>query len=435
MSYLIKFLHLQKSELQYEVTIRGEVPAHTVLELRRQVCRLTQLYPSNDIVDSCLEWSDDMKGISDTLNKIKANLDNLSLEMDESLMDRTRSLLNHLFHRIRRLEQPDTSESITKLKLIKNTYDEYTNLFSSLVEPEDKFKDSVCAPLEVRKSTLGADKLNVTVHCDRGLSADIAKLKFDGKTCVRSFIQKLKEFRLAKNVSDEKMMTFAYEIFTGDALHWFRSVKDDIKNPEDLIMRLQQDFDVFDYDYRMITEIRNRTQGELENIIVYMAIMRGMFSRLSNPLTEKDQLEILLHNIRPCYSNVLANCPDVSSILQLQTLCRNYEQVKARSENFREPIASTSKTLAPEFSYTTPNKNYNNFKPYPNSINKTSTNNKVFAISQPKFCYRCRVDTHSMRECTADRVIFCFKCGKKDVRSTECPVCNNNQTDSGKKNE
>ncbi|KAL4704632.1 hypothetical protein ACJJTC_002889 [Scirpophaga incertulas] len=98
MSYPIKFLHLQKSELQYEVTIRGEIPASTVLELRRQVCKLTQIYPSDDIADSCLELIDDIKGISETLTKLKANLESLSLAFDENLIDRTRSLLNHLRH-------------------------------------------------------------------------------------------------------------------------------------------------------------------------------------------------------------------------------------------------------------------------------------------------------------------------------------------------
>ncbi|KAL0858559.1 hypothetical protein ABMA27_012412 [Loxostege sticticalis] len=313
MSYPIKFLHLQKSELQYEVIIRGEAPASTVLELRRQVCKLTQIYQSNDIADSCLELSDDIKGISESLNKVKANLDNLSLALDESLIDRTRSLLNHIHHRFRRLEQPEpNSELFSKLKMIKKTFDEYNNLYSKIIEPEE-FRDSESAPVETEKNTTGIDNLNVTVHCDRGLSADFAKLKFDGKSCVRSFIQRLEEFRQAKNVSDDKIMSYAYEIFTGDALHWFRSIKDDVKHWDNLVTKLRQDFDIFDYDYRMITEIRNRTQGESENIIVFLAIIKGMFSRLSTPMSEKDQLEIILHNIRPCYSNVLANCPNIKS--------------------------------------------------------------------------------------------------------------------------
>lgn len=432
MSHSIKFLHLQKAELKYEVTIRGEIPANTVLELRRQVCRLTQIYSSDDIADSCLEFSEDCEGIMESLKKVRSNLDILISTPDEGLCNRTQSLLNHLYYRIRRVEQPNLAEHITLWKSLKGQFDDYCAQFAKLSKlGADTNPDTFYMADDLSKVT---PNLNVTVHCDRGLSSDVSKLKFDGKTCVRSFIQKLEEFRLSKNIPDDKLMSIAYEIFTGDALHWFRGVREELDTWDSLVAKLRHDFDIFDYDYRMITEIRNRTQGETENIIVYLSIMEGMFSRLSTPMVEKDQLEILLHNIRPCYDNVLANCPEIESIHKLQQLCRNFEQIKARSANFREPVASSSKTLAPEFAYNAPSKfvsrNFNaNYKPYPDNTSKTHTNtNKVFAVSNAKFCHRCRVDTHSMRECPAPRDIFCFKCGKKNVRSPECPDCNGAKT-------
>lgn len=132
MSYLIKFLHLQKAELQYEVTIRGEIPAGTVLELRRQVCKLTQIYPSHDIADSCLEFSEDVRGITESLKKVKSNLDNLASVPDEGLSNRTQSLINHLYHRIRRVEQPDLPESLSLWKTIKSQFDDYFAQFSKM---------------------------------------------------------------------------------------------------------------------------------------------------------------------------------------------------------------------------------------------------------------------------------------------------------------
>ncbi|KAG6455310.1 hypothetical protein O3G_MSEX009138, partial [Manduca sexta] len=225
------------------------------------------------------------------------------------------------------------------------------DLFVKTTKREPNISDASCTPVDTDKTSANLDNMNISVRCDRNLSSEISKIKFDGKSCVRSFIQKIEEFRLAKDISKDKLMTFAYEIFIGDALHWFRAIKGGIESWDHLIIRLREDFDVFDYDYRMITEIRDRTQGESENIVIFLSIMKGMFSRLSVPMNEADQLEILLHNIRPCYANVLANCPNISSIDQLQALCRNYEQVRARSENFKEPVASSSRTLAPEFAY------------------------------------------------------------------------------------
>lgn len=425
MSYPIKILHLQKSELQYEVVIRGEIPASTVLELRRQVCKLTQLYQPDDVADSCLDFSDDIKGILDSLNKIKINLETLQTEFDDNLSDRTRSLLNHIYYRLRRIIQPDNPENLMQLKATRKSFDDFYHQFSKITKPVGSTKDFEGTPTTIDKNISSLDSLNLNVQCDRGLSSDISKLKFDGTTCVRSFIQRLEEFRIAKKISDEKLMAFAYEIFVGDALHWFRAVKNNISSCEGLINRLHEDFDVFDYDYRMITEIRDRTQGESENITIYLCIMKGMFSRLGTPMSEKDQLDILLHNIRPCYANLLAGRAGVSSIEELQDLCRNYEKVKTRCRNFKEPLAATSKTLAPEFAYKTSGKYYSkNFNSNSKLYSNNNFNNKVSAISQPKFCVRCRVYTHSMRECPAERIIFCFKCGKKDVRSTECPNCN-----------
>ncbi|WP_337235965.1 hypothetical protein, partial [Vibrio cholerae] len=61
-----------------------------------------------------------------------------------------------------------------------------------------------------------------------------------------------------------------------------------------------------DHDYRLLGEIRSRTQGADEPVHIYFSIMSCMFARLNNPLSEEAKLEILLHNIRPHFSQQLA---------------------------------------------------------------------------------------------------------------------------------
>jgi Retrotransposon gag protein len=41
-------------------------------------------------------------------------------------------------------------------------------------------------------------------------------------------------------------------------------------------------------------------------------------------------------------------------------------------------------------------------------------------------CWNCDGHNHHQRYCTAPRRVFCFKCGKKDVYSNECPTCSGN---------
>lgn len=270
---------------------------------------------------------------------------------------------------------------------------------------------------------------------------------------MRSFIQRVDEFIVARNITSAKVLAFATEIFQDDALHWFRSVRDKVSSWPELATKLKEDFDQSDYDYRLISEIRSRTQGERENITIYLSIMSGMFSRLTRSLSEAEQLEILLHNIRPCYASTLAaSAAAITTIDTLRSICRNYETFHSRLSQFQEPPKANSDTVAPEFAYCKePNKS--GYKPFNNTFNKSNfthnshfnkahysknqnyqqNNNKtqhqnyihtVQATKQQPYCPRCRSNSHHIRQCQASRDVFCFKCGLKDTKTPDCPVCN-----------
>lgn len=55
-------------------------------------------------------------------------------------------------------------------------------------------------------------------------------------------------------------------------------------------------------------------------------------------------------------------------------------------------------------------------------------------ISKSQYCPRCRFDSHNLRNCTADRIIKCFRCGRPDVTIKECPDCEINQAFDQKTN-
>lgn len=439
MAFPIKFLSLQKSELEYEVSIRGSNPESTVVELRKQIVKLVPMYPSEDILDSPFSAADDFKGVSNVLTKIKTGLES---ELDRNSFLRIQNLLNHLYHRLNRICRSETDSII---------YDSCVDQFKYFLNKINTMKDKyLIDPLVASSSNESVcnNPINVSVSCDR-TTQDISKLKYDGTSCVRSFIQRANEFKEARNISDEKLLSYATEIFTGDALHWFRSNKPLITDWDNLLTQLKHDFDKSDYDYRLLSEIRSRTQGETENIVVYLSIMSGLFSRLSKTPSEDSKLEIILHNIRPCYSTILASVPEIKSIEELRSLCTNFEKIQARLAYFREPPGPSSDTLAPEFAYTKTKTNvknntylYNNNNS--NTFHKQNSNNiynqnkYIHAIDTPKrrYCPRCRTDSHGLRQCTADKTaIFCFVCGKKDVKAPQCPDCNKNRdNESSSKN-
>lgn len=467
MSYDIKFLSLQKPELAYEVEIRGETPAGTVQELRKQIVKLVQLFPSEDILESPYDPKDDIAAVEDSLIKVDKNLKILLNASDKNLYDRTNNLINHIYHRLNRI---DCSSQLEALAACGDATKRFQNLRAQLLN----IKPATATTLS---SNVRENPANITVSCDRSLTSELSKLKFNGKTCARAFILRVNDFIKARNLPSNKILSFATEIFTDDALYWFRSIQDDISTWEGVCDRLRDDFSQFDYDYRFLAEIRARTQGERENITIYLSIMDSMFSQLDRKLSNEEKLEILLHNIRPCYASVLTSCPDIKDIDTLRTICKNHEKVHARLSQFREPPKLSSQTLAPEFVYsyastsTVYNKqfkrcdyNYNqsysqqytksnshyykpNFDSNHNKLNRPpSPNNRCDSVGvlQPveainsvptrKFCPRCRVDSHSLRNCTAERKIICFRCYKPGFRFPECPDCQKSRISEKPKN-
>lgn len=442
MSYPIKYLSLQKAELEYEVSVRGETPASTVADIRKQISKLSQIHHAEDILYSHLEPSEDLAISLDILEKIQLSF--VAEVLDKNFLARTENVFHHLYHRLNRIDARD--------KLLSKHL-ECNTLFKELYGKLLTFKKNSVDPLSVADSSsesrVTSLPFNIKVTCEgKGrIAGDLGKLKFDGKSCVRSFIQRVNEFSEARDISGSKLLSYAVEIFVDDALHWFRSVKEQVSTWDDLVVLLKQDFDKSDYDYRLLSEIRSRTQGDSENITIYLSILSGMFGRLSKPLLEEDKLEILLHNIRPCYASTLASVTEIKSIEQLRLLCKNFENVQSRLVQFREPLAATSDTLAPEFAYkqnsNTFNKqkqhfntNYNN-RSYGSNYNKErNTNNNinekyVHAMnkndsgvdSKLPYCPRCRNNTHSFKYCKSTEVM-CFKCGHKGVKKPDCPNCN-----------
>lgn len=456
MAFPVKFLSLQKPELEYEVSIRGSTPGPTVQELRKQISKLGLSFPSEDILESSFPVPVDLKGISDVLAKVQDNLDS---RPDRNSLLRTQNLLSHLYHRLNRIVCDETTRPL---------YDVCVRDFQSLTARLNAVKATAAETVlttAIAEPIANALPVNVNVTCDRGSSNELCKIKYDGKTCVRAFIQRVTEFCEARSISDTQILSYATEMFVGDALHWYRSVRGQVSGWVELASLLKQDLGQSDYDYRLLSEIRSRSQGESENIVIYLSIMSGLFSRLSKILPEEDRLEIILHNIRPCYASILASVPAITDIATLRTLCRNYENIQARLADFREPPRRTSDTLAPEFAYagTSSNKNIsyksynygnNNSNEYNNANNSTNYNNKPYTKGNTNYnnksyvntkqihaiealpvktlyCPRCRCNTHNLRQCNANKdIIFCFVCGQQGVKAPQCPNCKDRPTTS-----
>lgn len=461
MSRVINFTLLNKSELEYEVKIRLETPALDLVSLKKQILLLLKTFPNEDVVVSTLPLEEDVNQIELTLQYVEERLDSLQRKFTSVTSKKVRTYINHLFFRFERLEQDNCPPSLSdKIDTLRTTFEECESKYHSLTGEVEQniFLDAVAqipaASVPVpQSSVLLHDQTPVVtastiqpqivqVATNTNIINDIKKLTFSGDSCPKSFLQKLEEFRISRSITHERLLDNAFEIFTGKALHWLRFQKNRDVNLSwaKLSELLIQDFSSFDYDFKLLSAINSRTQGEDETIIIYVSIMYEMFSRLNQKLSEPEQLQILLRNIRPCYSVFVALC-DITSIDSLLLSCQKYERILDRDRNFKEPQNSDNSQLFGDFHYKnipqSNNKQFNygqtlnNNSKFSQSNYQTKNNFRVNAITARKFnahefCVRCRVNGHSLSTCTQPKFLICFGCGHKGVKQPDCPDCKKN---------
>lgn len=396
---------LHKDELAYEVRIRSTVPAEDVNTLRTQLRKLVKEYPSDEIVNFVGDMAEELDSTSCKLKELSQLIAPSSRTLTLKALNRIQALAHHLFHRLTRITPDEANltsyqEQMDMLNKFLSKLDNLFQIFKTSTQqyqvPDEPLTEVVTpAPITLNKyQTIGS--LN---------------LKYDGRTCVRVFLQRLEELCSSRGIPADRLFVSAVELFEGDALQWYRSVKPDCSSWAQLESLLLAEFLPFDYDRRLLKEIRSRTQGPRESICSYLSVMLNYFSRLTLPLTEREKFDIVYLNIRPEYSVPLALDP-VESLSDLKRVCRVLEDSWHRANTFVEPPKPSTSALAPDLCF------------------KSVLKPRVEIASAKIFCPRCRVDTHTLRECRLKDIV-CFRCGKKGVRSPSCPDCLIKSSNSG----
>lgn len=408
-----KIDHLLKDELSHELSIRNfpvnssarrsslcQTLKQTASFVRRGSLMVTDLKPSevSAEVDVCLRKVADIE---------KVIREDLSSSTSARLISRCR----YISCRVSRLD--GKLESVQQLKSrVDELLDRLKNTSELFVASEsDDEEDSSASDEPVVKKIIYKPLSNFNINS--------LNLKFNGDTCVRTFLTRLEELRVARKIPEDRIFCGFPEILDGPALSWFRASRSTFTSYSDVVSAIKEEFDIPDLDHLLLNEIRSRTQSKHETIVTFLATVLGMCERLEKDLSDSEKLDILMRNIRPEYSKELA-LQDISSIAQLKSLCKRIELAKVRADQFREPSADGAK---PSSSRTISNskRNFNSYRPPPAPKNFVDAVNPSES-KQP--CFRCGRTNHYTRHCKASRALVCFKCGEKDVRTPECPKCN-----------
>lgn len=414
-----KVVHLHKDEITHELTIRN-LPVNP-LSRRTSLCQAlkhtAKLARKGSLLVADLIQGDLASEIGVCKRKAEELEQALQGELSGAAVDRLTSRCRYLICRLSRLgeESEGARELITELKSMLSTLQENNSSPSGSDDDQSSLDDHIRVVREV------------IYKADKTFNINSLNLKFKGDTCVRTFLLRLEELRMARNISEAQILRGFPEILEGPALSWFRTNRNNFNSYKEVVAALKDDFDIPDLDHLLLKEIRSRTQAKSETIVFFVSTVLGMFERLSREIPDAEKLDILIRNIRPEYSRDLA-LQDIRTISQLKSLCKRIELAQVKSKQFREPGTSGHgghTSVVPTRSFETQN------KPQTRYPGKTSTvRNFAVASVNPntskQSCFRCGMTNHATSFCKKSREIVCFRCGEKGVRTPECSKCNSN---------
>lgn len=121
----------------------------------------------------------------------------------------------------------------------------------------------------VRPIQLSPTKDQHSERCDPYLDVSRWRVQFDGQSSVNNFLERVEELRRSRGVSKTRLLQSASELFTKDALIWYRTQH--FQTWDDLESKLREDFQPYDYSFDLMEEIRRRTQGSKEKVVTYVA--------------------------------------------------------------------------------------------------------------------------------------------------------------------
>lgn len=164
-----------------------------------------------------------------------------------------------------------------------------------------------------------------------------------GEMYVSDFILRVKELARSRDVSLEEVFESACELFTGNALLWFRAGIEsrEFTNWRELEFQLRENFEKFDFGEDLMDYVKHRKQKTSERVVLYFAIMQNLFRRVDPPITEAMKIKIIKRNLLPEYIPALS-LRSFSSLPLLKDCCKtleaDYDYVNRNNmRHYREP--------------------------------------------------------------------------------------------------
>ncbi|KAJ8973694.1 hypothetical protein NQ317_015360 [Molorchus minor] len=347
---------LTKEELTYELRVRGlgDGSNLTVAELRTVLRNALQLEKTSLAIKSPAypyTFNEDSAALSENVEAIDKLISEFSGSENDSKYKGITSKIAHSLGRVNRSSPQNETEKGSKAEIRLKLLLAFDKL-KEKTKRERRSRDSTALDLSVLRHNTeppGAHSSELDNSSDSSENEEsVVKtkpvpvrdwgLKFTGKRIICHLV-------LFLNAD-------AVDLFEGDAYTWYNMVKDWATDWNSLVGLMREQFLPETFDRDLFEEIKRKTQGDHESIGLYIASMKWLFNKMTNPVAEETQFEIIMERIDPYYQPFIAFA-QISTITELLTACRKLDVKRELAKSFKPPPAK-NKSLIPELAYAIP---------------------------------------------------------------------------------
>lgn len=435
----MKPIHLLSQELNYELRIRGIVTERKEASQKRKM--LTRLLERDrDRKDILLEdpeynVENEKRVIAETVESIKNVISEFEGPESDSTYKRIRSRIIHITNRVSRVKLLN-DDTYNEILTFKN--ESKANCLELEVLLQEKVRDLSTSLMDVNPLNLSSSSQPVVNNVYNSSVRSIPVYKWDIKFAgdknldLISFLERVEELRVARHVEKKDLYESAVDLFSGNALSWYRSVKNTVNDWDSLVNLLKQEFLPPDYVDKVWEQIRNRYQSSEEPIHIFVAIMDNLFGRLGHFVAESTKVKYVRKNLLPHYITHLA-LVTINSLSDLVVNCRKIDEafnIKQEQNNIGSLV--NDKNLRDDSNNPGPSGRPFHANTPGNKSNKTFVRRDTFTqrpsnarFSSRVVCWNCNQENHTFRDCKAKRNVFCFRCGNKNVTKSTCGCSKN----------
>lgn len=251
-------------------------------------------------------------------------------------------------------------------------------------------------------------------------------LQFDGdssRLAVEVFIFRLEHMQSRYGLPWDEILRDFHLLLSGAAKNWFwLHIKTNADlNWISLRKALLQQYQSARSDMEIMRDLVERKQLPGETIDAYFHAMSDMRARLTQNVPEDQMVRMIKANMKESISKYVWSMP-VSTVNDLRIECREAEKTFGRRERPTVPIQ-------------------NRFTRQVNEIevsiieSEAESEEEIAALQVQKApmrkkltCWNCgKEDEHTWWDCPLTELkVFCFRCGKPDVKRISCPNCQGN---------